>query len=246
MQDTLSNKLASFLGTLSVADQPEYLAIWQGKTPLDFTTELAEVRLDVTALASDGAVQSAPITGSTEALRTLRDTLERRLHVLARATYKALKKTGNLEDAAKANLTPSKLHDARAVALAGLSETVLDLAEPLTIPPAVGQPAPGESGGITAAFVAEVDNLWDQYSVAVGAPTGARSKRKALTAALPQRFRDTEEKFSDLDDLVIQFGGTAIGAQFVAAWFNARHVTDLGRRSAKPKDVKTSSPSGVL
>ena len=236
MKDTLANKLSSFLGTIAVADLPEYIVIWQNKTPLDFTTELAVVRSEVSGLASDGAVQSAPITGSSDALRLLRETLELRLHVLARATYKYLKKTGNLEDAAKVNLTPSTLRNARAVTLAGLGETVLDLAEPLSVPPAVGQPAPGESGGINAAFVAEVDALWSQYSVAVGAPTGARSKRKALTAALPQKFRDTEEKFGELDDLVIQFGTTPPGAQFVAAWFNARHVADLGRRSAKPKE----------
>ena len=45
-----------------------------------------------------------------EAFRLLRRNLEKRTHVLARATCKYLKKAGNLEDAAKVNLTPSVEH----------------------------------------------------------------------------------------------------------------------------------------
>jgi len=60
MKDTLSNKYSSFVGTIAVADIPAYLSIWKDQTPLDFTTELAAARLDVTALGTDGAMQSAP------------------------------------------------------------------------------------------------------------------------------------------------------------------------------------------
>ncbi len=241
MKDTLSNKLTSFIATLAVADTAAHQAIWRDQPPLSFTEELALARAGVTALGSAGAEQSAPITGTTEALGKLREALEERLHVLARATYQFMKKAGRTEDAAKVDLTPSALHNARAVILAGIGETVLNFAEPLTLPPAAGQAAPGEKNGITAELFTQVDDLWERYSIAVGAPTGARSKRKTLTAGLPGKFSAIEEMFADLDDMVIQFGTTELGKEFINAWFNARHVTPLGRRAAKPK-VSISTP----
>jgi hypothetical protein len=123
------------------------------------------------------------------------------------------------------------------VILSGLGETILDLAEPLTLVTAPGQASPGEKYGVTTALYDQVDDLWERYSTAVGAPAGARSKRKALTNSLPGKFSAVEDQFSDLDDLIIQFGSTEAGQEFVEAWFNARHVTPLGRRAAKPKIV---------
>ncbi len=213
MKDTLSNKLTSFIATLAVADTAAHQAIWRDQTPLSFTEELALARAGVTALGSAGAEQSAPITGTAEALGKLREALEERLHILARATYQFMKKAGRTEDAAKVDLTPSALHNARAVNLVGIGETVLNLAEPLTLPPAPGQAALGQAAlgvksGITAGLFTQVDDLWGRYSIAVGAPTGVRSKRKTLTAGLPGKFSAVEEMFSDLDDIIIQFGTT--------------------------------------
>ena len=244
MKDTLSNKLTSFIATLAVADTAAHQAIWRDQPPLSFTEELALARAGVTALGSAGAEQSAAITGTAAALGQLREAFEERLHVLARATYQFMKKAGRTEDAVKIDITPSNLHSARAVVLAGIGETVLNFAEPLTLPPAPGQAALGVKSGITAALFAQVDALWERYSIAVGAPTGVRSKRKTLTAGLPGKFSAVEEMFADLDDIIIQFGTTEVGKEFIAAWFNARHVTPLGRRAAKPK-VSTSTPRPI-
>ena len=79
-----------------------------------------------------------------------------------------------------------------------------------------------------------MDELWADYSTAVGAPGSARARRKAITNALPGQFAAVEEKFAELDDLIIQFRGTEAGDRFVEAWFNARRVVDIGRRAAKP------------
>ncbi len=76
--------------------------------------------------------------------------------------------------------------------------------------------------------------FWTGFGVAVGAPSGARARRKALTEQLPNDGRAIEAKFSELDDLMIQFADTAAGDEFVGAWFNARKVVELGRRAAKP------------
>ena len=186
------------------------------------------------ATASKGAEQSTPITGDAEALRNLRADLEKWLHVLARATFRALNRLERTEDAAKVDLTPTDLSRSRALALAGIAERVLDLAEPLAAAPAGGGEPLGKKEGVTAALVGRVDGLWDDYRIAVGAPAGARARRKALTEQLPDDVRAIEAKFSVLDDLVIQFSEAAAGDEFVGAWFNARKVVDLVRRAAKP------------
>ena len=239
MKDTLTSKLGSFQASLLVADQNENKPLWQNREPLAFAEGLAVARLAVTGLASTGAEQSASITGSTDGLRDLRVKFEAALHPLTRATFRCLKSLARDEDAGKSDLTPSDLHNARAGILAGIGETVLDLAEPLAQPAAPGQPAPGEKFGVTAAKFGVVDDLWSRYSTAVGAPTGARAKRKALTDVLPSKFATVEEQFAQLDDLIIQFRGTEAGDRFVAAWFNARRVVDTGRRANKPAPAPT-------
>ena len=233
MKDTLANKLASFNGTLAVADKDEFKPIWLNKPPPAFGNGLATARTAVQGLASTGADQSTPTTGSTDALKGLRSQFEKALHPLARATYRTLQSLGRTEDAAKADLSPTDLHNARAQALAGLGETVLELAEPLSVTDDKNNPGPGEEFGVTANKVADFDLLWERYSTAVGAPLGARARRKALTNALPGQFAAVEEKFAVLDDLVIQFRGSELGDRFVDAWFNARHVADLGHRANK-------------
>lgn len=107
MKDTLSNKLTTFKATLAVADLPENESIWKDNPPLAFDEGLTAIRPAVAGLASAGAEQSQDTTGSTEALRTLRDQFERALHPLARATFRCLGKLGRTEDAAKVDITPA-------------------------------------------------------------------------------------------------------------------------------------------
>jgi hypothetical protein len=238
MKDTLDNKLSSFTATLDVADQADFQPVWHGQPPAAFAVGLTAVRAQVTTLRTKAAKQSAPPAGNAEALKTLRKNFEKKLHVLARATYQALKRLNRPEDAEQANLTPSDFSHARANNLAGLGETILDLAEPLTTAPAGGGDAPGVAYGVTADRVAAVNTLWENYSTAIGAPRGARAERKALTDALPDDFRTVEAAFAALDDLVVQFPDAdephPQAQEFMDAWFNARKVVDLGRRAAKP------------
>lgn len=243
MNDTLTSKLGSFQATLAVADKEENKPIWQNKPPLAFSECLLGARTAVAALAKTAADQSADIRGSTDALRGMRTQFENALHPFARATFRCLKSTGDDEAAAKVDFTPSDLRNARAVALAGIGEIVLNLAEPLSNSPGNGQPAPGEKYGVTAAKFADVDELWSGYSTAVGAPASARARRKAITDALPGKFAATEEKFAELDDLVIQFRGSEASDRFVEAWFNARRVVDTGRRAAKPAPAPAPPPA---
>ena len=244
MNDTLASKLMSFRATLDVAGEAEFHAVWHGHPPAAFEETIAAARVTVDALATKGAEQSAPTTGATDGLRQVRAGFEQALLPKARATFRCLKALARVEDAAKVDLTPTDLHNARAVNLAGLGETVLDLAEPLTVAPAQNQPAPGAKYGLTAQTVAALDAEWQRYRAAIGAPLSARSQRKTLTRQLPDDFREAEEEFAALDDLILQFddaGGA--GTRFIDSWFNARRVQDTGRRSARPVTPPTPPPA---
>lgn len=238
MIGTLRNKFASFQTTLLVADTDNNKAVWEGQEPEMFGEILAEARTAVEDLGHAGALQSEVTSGSADALKNLRGQFEEALHPLARATFRALKKAGRLEDAPKADLTPSDLHSARAGALADFGETVLDLAESLMKDPATGAPITTyEKYGIKAAIVGGVDAIWERYRAAIGSPASARSIRKAKTEALPEQFAAAEALFAELDDYIVQFKKTAAGRRFIAEWFNARRINDLGHRAAKPKET---------
>lgn len=238
MKDTVANKIASFIATLDVADKTEFKTVWENQPPLAFSDGMTAVRPMVAALSNKGAQQSADITGSAKQLRELRRLFETQLHALSRAVYQCLQKKGNTADAEKANVTPSDLHDARGVALAGIGSTVLDLAEPLL----TGTPPPAAKY-FTQAQADAVDALWQQFGTAVGAPASARSKRKALTGQLPDDVRAVEAQFSKCDDFLPQFAlASEMGRQFSDAWFAARQVIDLGRRASKPAGPPAPPP----
>ena len=244
MNGTLRNKFSSFQSTLQVANAANNKGVWEGKQPAVFGELLEEASAAVEELRQAGVLQSEVTTGSADALKNLREQFEDALHPLARATFRALKKANRLEDAPKADLTPSDLHSARAGALAGTGETVLDLAESLTKDPTTGAPITTyEKYGINAAIVDEVDALWERYSAAVGSPASARSIRKAKTTTLPGQFAAVEALFAELDDYIVQFKKSAEGRRFITEWFNARRINDLGHRAAKPKETTGTPPA---
>lgn len=244
MRDTMLNKFASFQSCLQVADAANNKLVWENKPPEIFGEMLAEAHTAVEQLSHAGALQGQTTTGSADALKNLRGKFEVALHPLARATFRALKKAERPEDAPKADLTPTDLHDARAKTLADMGETVLDLAESLTVDAQTGEAVTTyEKYGVTPAAIAEVEDIWEDYSAAIGAPASARSIRKAKTEALPAQFAAVEALFEELDDYIVQFNKTAEGRRFIAEWFNARRIHDLGHRAAKPKETTTTPTS---
>ena len=245
MKDTLVRKLDSFKAALAVSDEESFRPLWLDQLPVAFTEGVVAARERVAVLASQGADQTAGTSGSTDTLRDLRGRFEATLAPIARAVFRCLQSLDRLEDAARADLTPSDMRNARAQTLAGFGERILELAEPLTVAPAAGGAAPGEKFGITAASVATLDALWERFSTVIGLPAGARARRKALTGQLPSAFSRVEEEFAILDDLILQFDDrTGPGHEFVEAWFNARRVQDTGRRSARAAEpARAISPA---
>ena len=62
------------------------------------------------------------------------------------------------------------------------------------------------------------------YEVLLGAPTSARSTRKAKTADLRPRFRAVDVILEGMDDLILQITGTPEKDLFVDGYFNARRI----------------------
>lgn len=66
------------------------------------------------------------------------------------------------------------------------------------------------------------------YENVIGAPTSARSTRKAKTADLRPRFRAVDLLLEGMDDLIIQFTGTPEKDLFVVGYLNARRIGGNG------------------
>ena len=161
------------------------------------------------------------------------------VRVCARGTTAHRNPSGPALHAAEFDFTPTDF--IRALALAGMTEPLAD----------TGPPPFGDKFGITDGTIDPVDEARQKFSTAIGAPASARSRRKAMTGELPGQFAAVEEMFAGLDDLVIQYRTSDIGKQFVDAWFNSRHVDDLGRRAAKPAPTprrrrRDKKPDGAM
>jgi hypothetical protein len=101
-------------------------------------------------------------------------------------------------------------------------------------PQTQGVNPPGTPYGITAAKVTALTGLIDAYEAVIGAPTAARSARKAKTADLRPRFAEVDVVLAGMDDLVLQFGGTDDGDLFVDGYFNARRIGGASAEEEEP------------
>ena len=81
------------------------------------------------------------------------------------------------------------------------------------------------------------------YENVIGAPTSARSTRKAKTADLRPRFRAVDVLLEGMDDLIIQITGTEEKGLFVEGYFNARRIGGSSSVAGKKKvAVKAAAP----
>ena len=51
------------------------------------------------------------------------------------------------------------------------------------------------------------------------------------------------QKVSDMDDLVLQFGGTAAGQRFIEAWKRARIIVDFGGGGGATAPTPSAPPA---
>jgi hypothetical protein len=82
--------------------------------------------------------------------------------------------------------------------------------------------------GLDAADATLLAKETTDYETIIANPAAAISGRKALTAALRPKFREVARLLTKMDRIVLRFRKTEAGANFAAAWKNARLIRDLG------------------
>ncbi len=229
MRDIIGTKFTIFLASLEVADEPTYAALWQDRPPLAFSEAMALIRPLIAALRTKG-VYELDLGTCPERLRQLRDDLESRLHLLARAAFRCLINRGRPEDAKLVDVKASVLAKARPIALVEWGEAILETAEPLFL-----DTPPLAAKYFTHEQFDQADQLWQKYTVILGAPPSARGKRKGLNTGLLGDLRALEVLFATCDDLILQFAiDSETGARFVAEWFGRRQWEHVRPQLVQP------------
>lgn len=228
MNDRLTNRL-NMVGTCtSLADSPEHKPVWDGQPPVAFGVELTALKTAYTAALSLGSQASSATTGAAAQKDIAETALEDATFPLARALALHFKKTGNLTDRAKVDVPISGIRRLRDQNLLALAAEIRDLANT----------AKTETGatdrGITTARITALTTAISAYETALNAPRGQIVNRSALLRELETQVAGLLDAISDLDDLIIQFGGTAAGDLFLSAWQSARNILDAGHGPGTP------------
>ena len=236
MNDSLTNRLRSVKACIATANLDENRPVWEGKAPLGFGEDLAELTAD-TAVAEDIAARaSSAAKGYADAKDEAEGPLETLCYKSSRALSSHFKKSGDLTRLAKVNFKLGyyqKLRDQHLIAAA------TDLI-------AIGTTASSETGadkrGVTPALIAELQAARDKFASIDSAPRTGIVNRSTLLKDLDAKVAALMEKLDDLDDLVIQYDGTPAGRHFIAAWRQARLIVDSGHAPAADDDDDSDVP----
>ena len=226
MKDELIAKLDMHSAVKTYLQVPANKALWFNVAPTIFTTLEGQFETAATNLGTFGDSQSAPITGTTDQQNAAELALENAAHPLARALRLLLISQNNLTDAAQWELQLSDWRKMQETALLNRAKAL----HTALLPHTTGTPPAGEAYGIIAAATTALNTKIAAYENVIGAPTSARSTRKAKTADLRPRFRAVDVILEGMDDTIIQFArnadGTpnAAGGLFVDGYFNARRI----------------------
>ena len=219
MNDILTNRFRSVKACIATANLDENLPVWEGIAPLGFGEDLAE-------LTADYAVAE----GYADAKDEAEDALETLCYKSARALCSHFKKSGDLTRLAKVNFKLGYYQKLRDQALIAAATDLI----------AIGTTASSETGagkrGVTPALIADLQAALDKFSGIDAAPRSGIVNRSTLLKDLDAKVAALMEKLDDLDDLVIQYDGTAAGRHFIAAWRQARLIVDSGHGPAADDD----------
>ncbi len=222
MKDRNTNRLDMIGSRITLANRPEYKPVWLGQDPADFETDLAALTLEYAATNALAAQLSGSPTGDADEKDAAETALETTAYTLARALTVHFKKTGNLADRAKVNVSLTAIRRLRTQNLVDFTSMVRDLGTTaLTDPDA-------SKRGVTAARVSGLSGAITLYDGLKNQPRGTIVNRSTLLREIETRIAGLMEDNADLDDLALQFDGTEAGHQFIAAWKQAGIIVDAG------------------
>ena len=221
---------------LTVANEAAYQNVWSGKDPADFTTDLALLASGHASVLAIAAEWERAAGGAADAKAQAETTLENIAHLTARACYNHFKKSGDLDRAGKVNYTKTDIVKLRAQELIHTTTAIRDIATQATSAPAA------TARGITASRVAQLTQAINDYSAVINAPRGQIVNRSTLSKEIAKDTAALMQLVRDMDDLVIQFAGTADGDRFVTAWKQARIIVDSGSGHSDAKPITPLNP----
>jgi hypothetical protein len=221
MNAPLQNRLNMIGACVTFANDADNLAIWQNQAPLDLTADMATLVTLLTA-ASDIASQLAgAITGIAESKDAAETAIEDRSHLLARAVFNHCRKTGDLENGGRVNLSKSAIQRLRDQDLLATARDIRDIAQAKVA-------EPGAAGrGIIAAAITAVTGGIDAFAAVVNAPRSTIASRAALNRELTTRVAACMDHIRNVDDLGLQPTGPG-AAEFISGWQQARPIVDAG------------------
>jgi hypothetical protein len=233
------NRLGAFKTTLSTLNSAENKPVWFQKDPLVFTTKVDQAASAVAELEKFCQAQGTVNTGAAAQKAKEAAEAEAAAFQMACALVEWFNDQNDKTSAGKMDLSRSELHALRDEALRNQLQTTLDLAQGVVSGP---QAADAAKYGITVAKVQALGKEIQEFVDVLAAPQAGIADRKALTGAMRDRFNAVAAKFSSLDNLILQFGGSDAGRKLIAAYQAARIVRDLGA-GPSPKQPPTPPPA---
>jgi len=215
----------------TIAFLDKYNGVWSNVPA--FVTAVADLKTAVADIGTETGKQQNPTAGATAGKAQTRDALEDKILELADQLSALAETNGDVELAARVELTRSALDKfsddelgATATLVGGLTTANLPaLADYL----------------VTAADVTQLTTLTGAFSAIKTAPRTAVVERAAATSALPDRVAKASRILRGrIDKLVTKFRQT--NPDFVAGYRVARVIVDRGgRASATPATASTNT-----
>jgi hypothetical protein len=222
MNIRLSNQINMVGACINVANTTENKTVWTGKEPADFTTDIASLQTGYVSVTAKAALADGATGGAGDAKAQAESALEDAAYILARALVTHFKKTNNLDQLGKVDLTKSEIVQLRNQDLLEKTTAIRDLAT-------ATQAEPGAAGrGVNAARIATLTAAIAGFTKVMNNPRGQIVNRSTLLKEVDTDTADLLEQVADMDDLVLQFDGTDAGKRFIEAWKRARIIVDTG------------------
>jgi hypothetical protein len=223
---------------IRIALDPNYVPVWQGQPPEDFATDFAELQTAYIAVQVKAALVEKASGGASDLKAVAETNLEDSTHVLARALANHFKKTGDLDNRAKVDVSKSAIQKLKAQDLVAKCTQIRDLGTVVVAQPKAVQ------RGVTAARITAVTDALPLFTAVMNAPRGQIINRSTLLKEIETDTADLLEQLADLDDLVLQFDSTDLGLRFIAAWKQARIIVDVGHSAPHPPEP-TPAPANT-
>jgi hypothetical protein len=222
---------------ITVANDKDYITVWQGNDPADFETDIGTLATGYEAAMEKDALAEGATGGAGDAKAQAELVLEDAAFKLARALANHYTKTGNLDSLGKVNYTKTDIVKLRQQDLVDVATAIRDF----------GTTAATETGaagrGVTTARVTMLTTAIDAFKKVMNNPRSQIVNRSTLKKEVATDVAALVVQVTAMDDLVLQFDGTDAGKRFIQAWKAARIIVDTGGgHSSPPPTPPTPKP----